>query len=494
MKEELINKILERTDIFAKEKLEELDEVVLERLCLIDNTYDLEDIILVLFNLKSDVSLSIAYINVYDLHLLGKGKYDDYINQLLLSNIDLALKAEALNKMMLAKYDFQIEYIKHIYVNLEIKNKDMLVDIILKCSKDTQVEAIYDIFDLKEYGEEYMAQYLELAKLIAKETTEYKIPFYRILTINENILKLGLLVPTANLISKCKTCSQVRNIDSFLKNLDNNNAPLILKYCEYFLRTTDEDKLESLYKYFTFCLNQSLLVEEEKVNLIINARNKYNSNAIGNTLTYGPLIDANLDVVAAEILNDSRKEYNVKYAKSLVNIGSVSGLSGAMIVNESETKYKAEQVHSLISLYANTDEIDGSLEFASLINSVHTKTEIDLIYLLGHNGYLNKLGIALPIARVIADATDCEEDIEKIKECLRDEENIVKAIKGFIYLIKCIDLNDRQKAENIINRVLLRTQNRPIHIDFIEEKEPTLNNIKIPAPIRTLSDKTNKKY
>ena len=38
MKEELINKILERVK-FKKEKLESLDEIVLESLCFIKNNY-----------------------------------------------------------------------------------------------------------------------------------------------------------------------------------------------------------------------------------------------------------------------------------------------------------------------------------------------------------------------------------------------------------------------------------------------------------------------
>lgn len=492
MKEELINKILGRVKELnvEREELADLNKIVLERLCLIDDTNDLENVLEVILDNNFNTSVSILYINVYCL----KNKFSDfdgnlYIDKIVYSEIGSKLKEEALRKVALANYDFQAKFIYYVYNNEAINHKDLIADIILECSKEFQVEAIYSIFS--NIKTECIAEYLELAKIIAKEKDEYKVKIYTNLDWNLNILDLGLLLPVAKLISKCKCEAQAKNMYHYLDKLDSKNAPYVLKHSVYFLRTTDKDKLKALSKYLIYSLKQNLLLDEEKVNLIINARNKFNSDAIGNTLTYGPLIDANLDVVASEILNDSRKEYNAKYAKSLVNIGSVNGLSGAMIVNESETKYKAEQVHSIISLYANTDEIDESLEFAALINSVHIKTEIDLIYLLGQNGYLNKLGIALPIARVIANATDCEEEVIKIWECLKEEENKVNAIKGFVSLLQNINSKNRKKAEKIINLVLLKAQNNPIHLDVVESV--VLANEKLKNKVKKLVNKKIKK-
>ena len=361
-------------------------------------------------------------------------------------------------KLYSVKHKFQIEYLEKIYFASDIKFTGLVSNIILQCSKKFQAEVIYNIFaNMETEKEKYLDTYIENSKLIIKSKKEI----------------------------------QSRNMYNFLNNLDNENASYVLKYSEYFLKTTDEDKLNSLYRYLTYSLRQNLLVEEEKVNLIINARNKFNSDAIEGSLTFGPLIDTDLDGEAAEILNSSRKEYNAKYAKSLVNIGSVDGLSGAMIVNESETKYKAEQVHSIISLYANTDEIKRSLEFAALINSVHTKLEIDLIYLLSQNSYLNKLGIDLPIARIIANATESEYDAIIIWECLKDEENRKNAINGFVSLIKNINPKSRQKAENIINLVLMKAQNKPIHLDVVDEVVVT--NEKLTNKVKKLINKKLKK-
>ena len=494
MKEELINKILERVKELkvTKEKLEELDEIVLERLSLIDDTNDLENVLEVILDNNFNTSVSILYINVYCL----KNKFSDfdgnlYIDKIVYSEIDSKLKAEALRKVALAKYDFQDKFIYYVYNNKAINHKDLIADIILKCNIPKQASAIYDIFDLNEYGEKYITQYLELAKLITKEVIDYEISIYSNLTYFEEILKLGLLIPAANLISKCKNEFQAKNMYNYLDKLDSKNAPYILKNCEYFLRTTDEEKLNLLSKYLIYCLNRYLLVEENKINLIIDARKNYNSDAIEQALTFGHLIDTSLDMEAAEILNNSRKEYNVKYAQRLVNLGSFDSLSGAMIVNESETKYKAEQAYNVISLYANTDEIGKSLEFASLINSVHTKTEIDLINLLSQNIYLNKLGIALSMARIIANATDLEEDVIAIWECLRVRENRETAVKGFTTLIKNINPKNRKKAEEIINTVLLKAQNNPIHLDVVESV--VLANEKLKNKVKKLVNKKIKK-
>ena len=489
MKEELINKILERVKI-KKEILECLDEAVLERLCLINNNADLEHIIKALFNTLSDVNVSIAYIDFYELNLLELGKYDYDIQKLLRFNIDSKLKVEALKKMAVAKNHFQLKYIYYIYENKDIEYKDLIADIILQCSKEFQVVGIYNIFsDIEtEKEKESIAEYLELAKIISQEMDEYKVKIYTNLDWNINILDLGLLLPVAKLISKCKCKAQAKNMDNYLDNLDSKNAPYILKNAMYFLRATDEDKLKALYRYLTYSLKQKLLVEEEKVNLIINARNKFNSDAIEGSLTSGHLIEMSLDNEAAQILNNSRKEYNVNYASKLISYASIDSLSGAMIVNESETKYKAEKVYGILFLYETTDEIDKSLEFAALINSVHTKVEIDLIYLLSQNSYLHKLGIALPIARVIANATDCEEDVIKIWECLKEEENKVNAIKGFVSLLQNINLKNRQKAENIINLVLLKAQNKPMHFELPQE-ESTVEKIKISTKIKKLVKK-----
>lgn len=483
MKEELINKILERIE-FNKEKIESLDELVLESLCLVKNNNDLRDVLMAILDYKLDPTIILEYVEAYNLNVVN-------VIKLIISDNNYKLAKEALNKMSLAKHDFQIEYIDKIYGSDNIECKNLIVDVILKCNNRYQASTIFDIFDLKAKKEEYFATYLELTKLIAKEKHEFIIDGYFKLIDNEDIIKLGLLLPVAKLISKCKCENQAKNMDNYLSNLDSKNAPYILKNAMYFLRTTDEDKLKSLFKYLTYSLRQNLLVDEEKVNLIIGARNKFNSDAIEGSLTFGPLIDTDLDGEAAEILNSSRKEYNAKYAKSLVNIGSVDGLSGAMIVNESETKYKAEQVHSIISIYANTDEIKRSLEFAVLINSVYTKLEIDLIYLLSQNSYLNKLGIDLPIARIIANATESEYDAIIIWECLKDEENRKNAINGFASLIKNINPKSRQKAENIINLVLMKAQNKPIHLDVVDEVVVT--NEKLTNKVKKLINKKLKK-
>ena len=138
-----------------------------------------------------------------------------------------------------------------------------------------------------------------------------------------------------------------------------------------------------------------------------------------------------------------------------------------MIVNESETKYKAEKTYSIMSLYANTDEVDKALEFAALINSVYTKVEIDLIYVLGINNRLNNLNVALPIARIIAGATDAIGDVIALWECMK--ENKEEIIKGLTEVIHSLDPKYRKKAEKIINIALIKAQNKPLHLTFDDE-------------------------
>ena len=267
MKEELINKILERVK-FKKEKLEELDEIVLESLCFIKNNYDLRNILMAILDYKLDPTIILEYIEAYNLNVVN-------VIKLIISDNNYKLAKEALNKMSLAKYDFQIEYIDKIYGSDNIKCKNLIADAILKCNNRYQASTIFDIFDLKVKKEEYFATYLELAKIIAKEKHEFIIDDYFKLVDNEDLIKLGLLLPVAKLISKCKNEFQAKNMYNYLDKLDSKNAPYILKNCEYFLRTTDEEKLNLLSKYLIYCLNRYLLVEENKINLIIDARKNY---------------------------------------------------------------------------------------------------------------------------------------------------------------------------------------------------------------------------
>ena len=500
MKEELKNNLLERIKVKNrvgyKNVLDNYSQVVLERLSSVKDDKvlrillrDLSD--LMENNVKTNDELLLMMIEIIEnRHGLDNFSFYDIIFDRKM--ID-SKKIECLNKVLKATKDFQINYIHYIYENNNIAYKDLIADIILKCSKEFQVVGIYSIFSNieTEKEKECIAEYIELAKIIAKEKDKYKVNIYTDINWNINILDLGLLLPVAKLISKCKCGAQAKNMDNYLNNLNSENAPYVLKYSEYFLRTTAENKLNSLYKYLTFCLNQSLLIEEDKINLIINARNKFNGEAIEDSLTYGKLIDINFDGVAAEILNESRKEYNANYASKIIYDASIDSLSAAMIVNESETRYKAQKVYNTIILYANTDEIGKSLEFAALINSVHSNLEIDLIYLLSQNSYLNKLGIDLPIARIIANATDSENDAIKIWECLKDEENRKNAINGFATLIQNINSQKRQKAEEIINMVLLKAQNKPIHLDVVESVVQA--NEKLTTKVKKLVNKKLKK-
>ena len=255
MKEELINKILGRVtkSKITKAKLENLDEEVLARLCLINDTKELEKTLLKILDNGLDTKVSLPYINIRG---LAKGlDYNNYfVNKLTFSNIDSKLKEEALKKMAMAKSHFQLKYIYYIYENKEIEYKDLIADIILKCNKEFQVVGVYSIFSNieTEKEKECIAEYIELAKIIAQEKDKYKVNIYTDINWNLDILDLGLLLPVAKLISKCKCENQAKNMDNYLDNLDSKNAPYILKNAMYFLRATDEDKLKALYRYLTY--------------------------------------------------------------------------------------------------------------------------------------------------------------------------------------------------------------------------------------------------
>ena len=130
MKEELINKILKRVKI-KKEKLEILDELVLESLCLVKNNNDLRDVLIALLDYKLDPTIILEYVEAYNLNIVN-------VIRLIISDNNYKLAKEAINKMAFAKYDFQIEYIDKIYGNHNIEYKDLIADIILECNKDFQ--------------------------------------------------------------------------------------------------------------------------------------------------------------------------------------------------------------------------------------------------------------------------------------------------------------------------------------------------------------------
>ena len=55
-------------------------------------------------------------------------------------------------------------------------------------------------------------------------------------------------------------------------------------------------------------------------------------------------------------------------------------------------------------------------------------------------------------------------------------------------LLQNINLKNRQKAENIINLVLLKAQNKPMHFELPQE-ESTVEKIKISTKIKKLVKK-----
>ncbi len=427
-------------------------------------TLDLKQIMKLVLDSKLDQNTILMYIDACEIN----PKCIEYINALIESNLSSNLKIRALKKLVQAKYDFQGLYINNIYQNENIKEKELLADIILSCKTLNQVATIYIMFSEIEDDNINLIEYYALAKLITKCNNIYKTS---ILNDNKWISKmanLGLLLPIANLILKCKTNKQADYIKLLAYNQSvSENALLILKYCEYFLKTTDENKLFNINCYILQCINTNVLVEAAKINTILVSRHNYITNNIGDIFTNQILINADLDLQAAQVLNDSRKEYHARYASKLATFAAPESISSAMIVNESETKYKAEKAYSIMSLYANTDEIDKALEFAALINSVYTKVEIDLIYVLGINKRLNNLNVALPIARIIADATDAIGDVITLWESMK--ENKEEIIKGLTEVIHSLDPKYRKKAEKIINVALIKAQNKPLHLTFDEE-------------------------
>ncbi len=463
MKEELINNILEKIkkEEVKREELEVLDEVVLKRLCLINSVYNLENILWLIFNYNLDTNLIMYSINILELNLL----YKTEISQILDVNITLKLKEEALLKISEAKYDFQAECIKEIYCNDNVGNikyRNLIVEFVLECSKEFQTDAIYDIYShIEEMDNDSVLEYLELAKLIAREKNEYKVNIYSRLDWILEILDLGLLLTMAEMISKTKNKVQASYMFQYFEILNKENAPYVLKYSEYFLKTTSEDKLQHISTYISYCLTHNLNVEEEKINLIINTPSKIKTSSITDLLTSFRIKDNDLVEESLDILKSSKHNYNIMYATTLAKLDN---FDGAMIVNEAENKYKAEKVFDTLVNFDNEEKIDNSCEFAALINSVYSKVEIDLIYLLSKNIYLNELNIALPMARIIANATECEEDMTLISECLKISENSEKVFKGLLKLIQDVKPKYRAKVQKIITNIMLNINLNPNEI------------------------------
>ena len=178
------------------------------------------------------------------------------------------------------------------------------------------------------------------------------------------------------------------------------------------------------------------------------------------------------ETTVAGILSDSRKEYQAFLIKNnLHGLTPELFVGASMLVNEAETRKKALTITAILNSLVKYEEInENSLVFASLINRVYTDVEINLIADLAKNTILNKIGVALPLARIIALE---EEEFDRliIWNAYQNEETAKSLIFGLVSLNSCTISDDRDKAKKIINNILKEID---IPFDFKGKEEKVL--------------------
>ncbi len=482
--EELKNSLLDRIKelgnrVKYKKILDNYSEEVLERLSrvkddkvLVTLIGDLRDFIDVKINVNDELILMLIEIleNRKD---LDNFSYHDIIFS---RKMEVSEKIECLNKTLKATKEFQIDYIYKIYENNFIPYKDLASDIILGCKYKIQALKIYDMFSSIETLEEqeFMPIFLEASKVMKRIVDEDILDAITEIAEDENLLKTGYTKVVIEMLTKCKTYEQLSCIYYLFNDLDVEVIPYAIDSCKYFLMTKDDDILNNLFAYIKHNLKQKLPISLDNINLIMSARHKFNGKYITMVLNNEAYIKNNESEVMAGVFSDSRKEYQPRLIQeSFKGFKSDLRIGSSMIVNESETEKKATKIANTLNNLAIFDRInETSLAFMALINRVYTDVEINLIANLAMNPKLNNIGVALPLARIIA-LEEEEFDEFLIWNAYQNEEDKKEFIEGIASLYKLTLPEHLKKTEKIINNILKGIINTTII--FEEEKEPDLS-------------------
>ena len=475
--------------------MEEVKNNLLERIKGIENgekyikILDIcgKDVLERLLFVKNDKNLRLILNNFLDINDLGvdindellliiidiinkKGKIDSLYGNIIYGELQFKDKLECLNGMLKAKTRYQEENIYYLYAEDNLY-RDLAINLILTSTCKIQADEIYNVFHRCKEGNEYNPTFIEVAKLMTKVVDKEILFRMEEILDNKNLLESGCVTVVANLITKCKNYDQLIYIASIFddtnKKVDMEHIPYAMEACQYFLLTKDKTSLKNLYDYICYALSNKLPISLDNVNLIINARHKFNGKYATEALTNDALVRDKEETTVAGILSDSRKEYQAFLIKNnLHGLTPELFVGASMLVNEAETRKKALTITAILNSLVKYEEInENSLVFASLINRVYTDVEINLIADLAKNTILNKIGVALPLARIIA-LEEEENDRLIIWNAYQNEETAKSLIFGLVSLNSCTISDDRDKAKKIINNIL-----KEIDIPFDFEKK-----------------------
>ena len=483
--EELKNNILERLEVKNsrvgfKNVLDELSEVVLERLTFVKDDKVLERLVkdlrdLMENNINPNEELLLMMIEIIE-NREGLDNFSFY-DIIFDRKMSAQEKVDCLKKALKATKGFQADYIYNIYAHKMIPYKDLASDIILNCKYEEHASAIYKMFSWIELEEEkeYMPVLLEVAKLMLKVDDRRVLKEIKEIAWDENLLNTGYTISVIKLIMKCKTYGQVISIFCLFEALEKDEVPYAIDACKYFLMTKDELILDNLCNYIGQSIKCKLPISLDNINLLLNARKNFNGKYATMALTNDTFIEAKDNETMAGVYSDSRKEYHADLIHDeLVGTLKPELLVGAsMIVNEAENKKKALTITNTLKNLKTFDEInEDSLAFAALINRVYTNVEINLIANLAKNVVLNRIGVALPLARLIA-LEEEEFDEFMIWQAYQNEETKNSLLFGLASLYKLTLPEHLKKTEKIINNILKDIINTTIIYE--EEKEPDLS-------------------
>ncbi len=480
LKDNLLERIDVKNKVVYKNVLDSLSEEVLERLSRVKDDKVLKTLVgdirdLIENKVKTNDELLLMMIEIID-NRNGLNNYEFY-DIIFSGKMDIPEKIECLNKTLKATKEFQADYICEIYENKIIPYKDLASDIILDCKYEEQALKIYDMFSSIEPQEEqeFMPIFLETSKIMKRIVDEDVLEAITETAKDENLLKTGYTTKFVELLTKCKTYEQLSCIYYLFNDLDVEVIPYAYEACKYFLMTKDESILNNLFSYIKHNLKQKLPITLDNINLIMNVRHAYNGIYVTRVLTNDTLIKNNDAEVMAGVFSDSRKGYQVDIIRNKIFCcyNPEFSVSAGMIVNEAETEKKATKIADTLNNLVIFDNInENSLAFMALINRVYTDVEINLIANLAMNPKLNNLGVALPLARIIA-LEEEEFDEFLIWNAYQIEEDKKEFIEGIASLYKLTLPEHLKKTEKIINNILKSIINTTIIYE--EEKEPDLS-------------------
>ena len=334
-----------------------------------------------------------------------------------------------------------INYIENIYAMSKLKDKSLYAEIILKCKNISEVREVYLSFlDFP------LPNVLEYVKIIMSSQNS-KAPF---------------------------------GIKVLFDYLNDENKDEVMKGAKILASVKEDFKVDVLYDYLVYLIKGNEKIDDNKVELILRSNTKEIAQNIYWILTKVQFENKGIDVLASQILLDAPKNLDIDMVKRVLFYQSLifrgDNLTAMQILTESENKEKAKVVSDIL-LNNNAIECGINIEMAAIANSCYGM-DVDIVKLISGSPLLGKLGIIVPMGRILS-SEYTEEDVLLVREVLKEDNNLKEVIEMFkeaLRRIKTLKKDNRDKDLYIyyltkeVNRLLSICVGRKIEI---KEKIPS---------------------